>query len=209
MERNPKIAIAGDIITDLGQNGSGKTSILRVLTQAEREISGTVEYSKDKLGGQNPPCLWSHPHIFNVSLRENLVFDQAVDDRTIFNMLESLQLMAFCDSLPKGLDTVMDMNNLSISDGERSRLVLARLLLNTADSPLLLLDEFSRNVNPEIEALMLDLILQKKSTVFAVTNNLATARCFDKILYISKENARLTEVAKDDMDQLIKRLKTF
>lgn len=57
-------------------------------------------------------------------------------------ILNALKLSHFVNSLPEGLDTVMDMNNLTVSDGERSRIALARILLLTSDCPVLLLDEF-------------------------------------------------------------------
>ena len=101
---------------------------LRVITMNEAEFSGPLTYNLKALGANTIPCLWSHPHIFNISLRDNLVFDKAILDSDIMEILNALKLSHFVNSLPEGLDTVMDMNNLTVSDGERSRIALARIL---------------------------------------------------------------------------------
>ncbi|WP_024466316.1 ATP-binding cassette domain-containing protein [Treponema pedis] len=194
----------GEQIAVVGQNGSGKTSLLRLLTMNEAEFSGSLTYNLKTLGANTIPCLWSHPHIFNISLRDNLVFDKSVPDADIMQMLNVLKLAHFVDTLPDGLDTVMDMNNLTVSDGERSRIALARILLLTSDCPVLLLDEFSRNVNTEIEDLMLNLIFVKKSAIAAVTNNISTAKRFKKILFVSRQDGSLKEIGKDCIAERIK-----
>lgn len=194
----------GDRIAVVGQNGSGKTSLLRILTMNEAEFPGSLTYNLKALGANTIPCLWSHPHIFNISLRDNLVFGKAIPDSDIMEILNALKLSHFVNSLPEGLDTVMDMNNLTVSDGERSRIALARILLLTSDCPVLLLDEFSRNVNTEIEDLMFNLIFTKKSAIAAVTNNISTAKRFQKILFVSKQDGSISEIDKDEIEERIK-----
>ncbi|UTC76826.1 ATP-binding cassette domain-containing protein [Treponema sp. OMZ 799] len=196
----------GDKIAVVGQNGSGKTSLLRILTMNEDAFSGSLTYNLKTLRTNTIPCLWSHPHIFNISLRDNLVFGKAVPDSDIIKILNALKLTNFVDSLPEGLDTVMDMNNLTVSDGERSRIALARILLLTADCPVLLLDEFSRNVNTEIEDLMFNLIFTKKQAIAAVTNNIATAKRFQKILFVSRQDGTIREISKEDIEEKIKNI---
>ena len=170
----------------------------------EAEFSGSLTYNLKALGANTIPCLWSHPHIFNISLRDNLVFGKAIPDSDIMEILNALKLSHFVNSLPEGLDTVMDMNNLTVSDGERSRIALARILLLTSDCPVLLLDEFSRNVNTEIEDLMFNLIFTKKSAIAAVTNNISTAKRFQKILFVSKQDGSISEIDKDEIEERIK-----
>lgn len=197
----------GEQIAVVGQNGSGKTSLLRILTMNDVNFSGTVTYNAKMLSDKTIPCLWSQPHVFNISLRDNLTFGKLVLDTDIMDMVNVLKLNHFVDTLPNGLDTIMDMNNLTVSDGERSRIALARILLLTPDSPILLLDEFSRNVNTEIEDLMLGLIFSNKSTIFAVTNNIKTAMRFQKILFVSRHDGSLAEIPKDVIVRKIKNRK--
>ncbi|MFR4803853.1 MAG: ATP-binding cassette domain-containing protein [Eggerthellaceae bacterium] len=81
-----------------------------------------------------------NPHIFNQSLRENLLIGKgnATDDE-LWDALERVGLRPRAEQLPNGLDTVIDESGKSFSGGERHRIALARILLSKP--AIVILDE--------------------------------------------------------------------
>ena len=95
-------------------------------------------------------------HIFNTSLRENLKISGHENFDEVIQLLELEQLIS---ELPEGLDTIIGEFGRGISGGEAKRIVLARALLS--DAPLLVLDEPTEHLDPELAARITERILDR------------------------------------------------
>ncbi len=131
----------------VGRSGSGKTTLAHLLTRFWDPDQGTISiggeniahYSEEELR-QMVTLVSQKSHIFNASLRENLLLaDPLADDHTLWDALERAQLAEFVARLPERLETVAGEGGARLSGGEARALVLARALLRK--SPIWILDE--------------------------------------------------------------------
>ncbi|MEX0732800.1 MAG: thiol reductant ABC exporter subunit CydC [Aquisalimonadaceae bacterium] len=134
-------------IAILGPSGTGKSSLLSLLLRQRAPDRGAI-----RLGGvdlrhlrrEDVDTAISHlPQrtvLFSGTVADNLrLACPDADDPRLWNVLQSVALDAFVESLPDGLDTWLGQHGAGLSGGQARRLALARTLLKPA--PLVLLDE--------------------------------------------------------------------
>ena len=87
-------------------------------------------------------------------------------------------------ALPNGYDTIIGEGGASISGGEKQRISIARAIIK--DSPVIILDEATANVDPENEWMLQNAIqeLTKSKTVIMIAHRLKTVRHADKIIVL-------------------------
>ena len=129
-------------IAIVGPSGAGKSTIVNLLCRFFDPQEGAVlvgehaltEYSIRDVRAQLAVVL-QHPHIFNTSIRENLLLARpGATDSELISALDASGLASFVRSLPQGLHTVTGSEGLRLSGGQRQRLALAQALLKDARS---------------------------------------------------------------------------
>lgn len=204
---------AGSTTAIVGASGSGKTSLLRLLTRIEEPTSGTISWDGrpleslplDVLRGQLA-VVWQEIALVRGSLRENVALGalgtlHPPDDRAIRDALELAGLGELLRERSEGLDAPIAEWGSTLSAGQRQRVALARALLRTerAASPLLVLDEATANVDVETERRVLgDLFarLAQRATIVFVTHRLATAHLAERIVVLDR--GRLAGVGRPE-----------
>ena len=183
----------------VGENGSGKTTILNLLMRfwdcqpGEILIDGILvqEFSpkelRQRIGYVSPGGA-----IFQTTLRQNLLLaNPGALDADLLRVLDCVQLGEWVQTLPDGLDTWLGASGLTISGGQLQRIQLARGLL--MDAPIYLLDEPTTHLDVETETRLISLfrsIFQNRSLVW-VTHRLVGLDWLDEILVL--ENGRVVE----------------
>ena len=183
----------------VGENGSGKTTILNLLMRfwdcqpGEILIDGILvqEFSpkelRQRIGYVSPGGA-----IFQTTLRQNLLLaNPGALDADLLRVLDCVQLGEWVQTLPDGLDTWLGASGLTISGGQLQRIQLARGLL--MDAPIYLLDEPTTHLDVETENRLISLfrsIFQNRSLVW-VTHRLVGLDWLDEILVL--ENGRVVE----------------
>jgi len=154
-------------IAIVGPSGAGKSTIVNLLCRFFDPQEGTLflrkrpltEYSIRDVRGQLAVVL-QHPHIFNTSIRENLLIARPeATDSELIDALDKAGLASFVQSLPQGLQTIPGSEGLTLSGGQRQRLALAQAFLKEA--PILVLDEATANLDPETEHDVLNRVFQR------------------------------------------------
>ncbi|MFB0501212.1 MAG: ATP-binding cassette domain-containing protein [Candidatus Bathyarchaeia archaeon] len=175
----------GEIFTIAGPNGSGKTTMLRVMAFIDTPTSGEVHFSGVKVGDENRS---------QVRTKCTMVFQKtALFNTTVYkNIAYGLQLRGFSKKkIEERVKDVLELVKLDgyekrsakkLSGGEQQRVSLARALV--LDTELLLLDEPTANLDPKnmsiIEETVSRVNRERKNTVVMATHNLFQAETVTK-----------------------------
>ncbi|GCE26741.1 thiol reductant ABC exporter subunit CydC [Dictyobacter alpinus] len=182
----------GQCLMIVGPSGSGKSTLTNLLLRFWDYHEGKITlgghplqtYQQDDLY-QQMSVVEQDTHLFNTTIRENLLL--ARKDASEEEMIEAArkaQLHEFVLSLPEGYDTSVGEQGLRLSGGERQRVAIARAFLK--DTPILILDEPTVNLDAIAERAVLDAIkdLRQERTTIMVTHRLAEMEMADEILVL-------------------------
>ncbi len=181
----------GEHIAIVGENGAGKTTMMKLLLRlydvkdGEIRIDGRpLSYYDVRALRKNIGVAFQESHDYALSLRENLQLYADAADETLREALRRAGLDRLTESLDTDLTKEFDEAGAVLSGGEKQKLALARLFC--ADLGLLLLDEPSAALDPlaEYELMQSLMTLAEGKTVVMVAHRLSTVRHMDRILVI-------------------------
>lgn len=158
---------SSDRIGIYGASGIGKSTLAKILMKWYPYENGSIKFNDIELNDlkltyirDNINYMPQKADFFSATLRENILLEKEdISDNYIWQILDKLDLSNRVSRLPKGLDTIMDPDNMPFSAGEKQRLDLARVLIHPAD--LLILDEPLSNLDAVNENIILDYIAKE------------------------------------------------
>ena len=184
----------GEFIAIVGSSGSGKTTILDLLTNLLQPSEGKImidEYLLSDLTTQslvkNIGYVGQDP-FFLVEQFERIYFLAEIifSDKDIYKALDKANIIDVVNSLPGGLNFKLSDDGFKVSGGQRQRLSLARTLLG--EPKILLLDESTSNLDENSEERIIDtiysLIKNEKLTVIFVTHRISAIEKANRIFRI-------------------------
>ena len=192
----------------IGETGSGKSTLMQLLVRFRDPDVGCI-----RLGGvdvrnfsesdlrRNISAVAQQPHMFNSTLRENLLLARpGADDDELLDALDSAQLLQFVTALPDGLGTGIGEAAKLLSGGQIRRLAVARAILH--DAPLWALDEPTEGLDPMTEAKMMAAIRERTvdRSLLLMTHRLIDLHWMDYIVML--ENGRI--VARGTHEELLR-----
>lgn len=176
----------------IGPSGGGKTTLCNLMARFWDVQEGEVllggknvkEYSYDSLM-KNFSFVFQRTYLFSDTIANNIRFGKP--DATIEEVIAAAKKARchdFIMTLPDGYDTMIGEGGASISGGERQRITIARAIMK--DSPIIILDEATANVDPENELQLTQAIeeLTKNKTIIMIAHRLKTVRHADQILVL-------------------------
>lgn len=189
------IAMPGEKIAIVGPTGAGKTTIVNLLMKFYDINDGDIKIdgvSIKDLTRENIHKLFTmvlqDTWLFHGTVRENLVYNRKnISDKEMKKVCQIVGIDHFIKTLPKGYDTVIN-NDDSISAGQKQLLTIARAMLE--DTPFLILDEATSNVDTRTEELVqkaMDKLIKNK-TSFIIAHRLSTIKNADLILVMKDGN---------------------
>ncbi|HWJ91113.1 MAG TPA: ABC transporter ATP-binding protein [Flavisolibacter sp.] len=152
IERGKRIAL-------IGHSGSGKSTLLSLLRGLYTPEEGThflvdgKNFSLDTLN-ESVTLFPQEPEIFENTVAYNVTLGLPFSDEEILNVCDRAQFMDVIAQLPEGLRTDIREKGVNLSGGQKQRLALARGILASEDSGVILLDEPTSSVDPRTEALI-------------------------------------------------------
>ena len=177
----------------IGPTAAGKTQLLHLLTCLIRPQSGLIlfdgidinDYDKETFQHQIG-FVFQDSVIFNMSLRENIAFNEKVTDESFAKAIETSELNDFIDALPQGLDTIVSERGTSLSGGQKQRIMLARAL--ALNPKILLLDDFTAKVDSQTEQKILDNVARNypEITLLSVTQKIASVMNYGQIILLEE-----------------------
>jgi ATP-binding cassette subfamily B protein len=134
--------------------------------------------------------------LFNLSLRENIVFNAEVDEAKLAKAIETAELADFIDTLPQGLETIVSERGASLSGGQKQRVMLARAL--AIDPKILFLDDFTARVDNATEAKILANVARNYPdlTLISITQKIAPVETYDQIILLMEGEVLATGTHK-------------
>lgn len=186
-------ALPGQTIALVGSTGSGKSTLINLISRFYEPTSGEILLDENPLSGlskewlrDNTGFVTQEPFLFNTTLRENLTLaKEGATDEELWEILEAANAAEFIRGLPEGLDTVAGERGIRFSGGEKQRLSIARALLK--NPPLLLLDEATSALDNTTEKLVQQALdnLRANRTSFVIAHRLSTIRDADLICVLN------------------------
>lgn len=192
----------------VGPSGSGKTTLCHLLSRFWDVDKGQVtldnrdirQYSMDSLM-ENFSFVFQNVYLFKDTIANNIRFGTPeASMEQVIDAAKRAKCHDFIMQLPKGYDTVIGESGGNLSGGERQRISVARAIMK--DSPIIILDEATANVDPENEKDLIAAIeaLTKEKTIIMIAHRLKTVENADNIIVL--DQGRI--VQQGTHDQLLK-----
>lgn len=188
-------AMPGKKIAIVGPTGAGKTTMVNLLmkfydiTQGDIKIDGisTKELTRENIHELFTMVL-QDTWLFDGTIKENIVYNREnISDEKIKEVCDKVGISHYIKTLPHGYNSKIDDND-SVSAGQRQLLTIARGMIE--DTPFLILDEATSNVDTRTEELVSNAMdeLTKGKTSFIIAHRLSTIKNADLILVMKDGN---------------------
>lgn len=190
--RNINLRIAsGERIAIVGATGAGKTTLASLLARQYDAIGGAIrldgvdlrELSLAELPGY-VSLVPQNPYIFNGTIADNLrLFDESISEESMRAAADTACAAPFIEELSEGYHHRLLPGGANLSDGQRQLLALARALIHSPTS-ILILDEATSNIDTETEDHIQRGLRQalRGRTSITIAHRLSTVREADRIL---------------------------
>ena len=186
----------GQLIAIVGPTGAGKTTLINLLMRFYDPQSGVIRVDGQEIPGLTRSSLrlaWSmvlqDTWLFYGTIAENIAYGRPGATREeIVAAARAAHIHNFITRLPQGYDTILTDDAANISKGQKQLLTIARAML--MDSPMLILDEATSNVDTRTEMVVQQAMreLMQGKTCFVVAHRLSTVRSADRILVVREGN---------------------
>ena len=186
---------AGEKVAIVGPTGAGKTTMVNLLMKFYDINSGDILIDGTSIRDikrSNVHDLFTmvlqDTWLFNGTVKENIIYNQKnISNKKVEEVCKIVGVDHFIKTLSDGYDSVISDND-SVSSGQRQLLTIARGMIN--DSPFLILDEATSNVDTRTEELVqkaMDKLMEGR-TSFIIAHRLSTIRNADLILVMDGGN---------------------
>jgi subfamily B ATP-binding cassette protein MsbA len=184
---------AGETIAIVGPTGSGKTTIIDLLTKFYTPQSGSIFIDGIDIKKLNNHSLRSNiafvdqgTRLFNDTIRANIALGKLneMSLETVKDSAVKAEAIEFIDNLEKQFDTNIGDNGQLLSGGQRQRLAIARAIAK--DASILILDEATSALDSSTEKLVQKSIakMTQDKTTIVIAHRLSTIQNADRIIVL-------------------------
>lgn len=185
----------GEFVAIVGKSGVGKTTLVDIILGLYPYTQGEILWdTKDyrNLDRESVKSKFAYvsqeSFLFNLTFRENLTLGlNHINDQEILRICKNCQLLEVINSLPRGLDTIIEERGSRLSGGQKQRISLARAILRNPE--IFILDEATSQLDTITEKLIQQMFVDLKSkgqTLIVIAHRLKTIMNADKI-YVLEE----------------------
>jgi len=184
---------AGEKIALVGQSGSGKTSLTKLLFRFIEQQNGEILFDGIKSRDftlaslrQQISLVPQQPELFHRSVRDNITMGADISDHELQRVAEKAQALEFIQQLPQQFDTKVGERGVKLSGGEKQRIAIARAFLEKA--PIVVLDEATSALDSlteqQTQIAIFDLL--KNKTAIVIAHRLSTILRMDRIVVLEQ-----------------------
>lgn len=182
----------GRVLGILGHTGSGKTTLVRLITRMYDVKNGEILINNKNITSimeeeltRNIAYVTQDVQIFTGTIRDNItMFKKGINDEEIIKVIYELGFREWYEGLSNGLNTKLEVGNKSLSAGEAQLLAFVRVFLR--NPKLIILDEATSRIDFLTEKLIenaLDKLLQHRTCII-IAHRLSTVNRADDILIL-------------------------
>ena len=186
----------GSLVAIVGPTGAGKTTVINLLMRFYDVDSGEIRIdgheirgiTRDSLRGAFTMVL-QDTWLFYGTIYDNITYGREGASREdVIAAAKMAHIHSYIESLPDGYDTILSDDGVNISKGHRQLITIARAML--ADTPMLILDEATSNVDSRTEQQIQKAMyaLMEGRTCFVIAHRLSTIQNADVILVVKDGN---------------------
>ncbi|WP_214228781.1 peptidase domain-containing ABC transporter [Pedobacter sp. B4-66] len=190
----------GKITAIVGVSGSGKTTLLKLLLKIYDQYQGDIKVGESNFKHYSP-SFWRRQcgavlqdgFVFNDSIAKNIaVGDQHIDIDKLMHSCHVANILSFIETLPNGFNTHLGADGVGISQGQRQRMLIARVVYKNPH--YLFFDEATNSLDANNEKTIVENLKEfyEGKTVVVVAHRLSTVKDADKIVVL-KEGKILEE----------------
>ncbi|HOB84577.1 MAG TPA: peptidase domain-containing ABC transporter [Bacteroidales bacterium] len=183
----------------VGTSGSGKTTLLKLILGFYQPVKGEILVGDTKLPNisltlwrEKTGAVMQDGFIFPESMASNISpGNPEIDEIKLVNAVDKANIREFIESLPLGYNTRVGANGHGLSEGQKQRLLIARVIYK--DPEILIFDEATNSLDANNEKAIVENLAGyfREKTVVIVAHRLSTVRNADKIVVM--DNGRITE----------------
>lgn len=184
---------SGQVVSLVGTSGSGKATLLKLLTAFFKPNQGIIKYDDILISDYNvvqlrsilTECI-SDSNIFHGTLYQNLTLSNNSDITEVKNVLDIVNLKQYIDELPEGLHTVIGPQGKTLSGSFTQKVILARNLLK--NPRFLIIEDIFKSLdrNEKIEIFSRILEQYKGTTILFITKDKYIHLMTEKTFYMKK-----------------------
>jgi ABC-type multidrug transport system fused ATPase/permease subunit len=197
-------ALPGEVVAIMGPTGSGKSSIINLISRFYDATDGKVLVDGTDVKNYRMASLRRHigivaqeTFLFNATIQENIAFARpGATLEEVKSVAKTANIHDYIMSLPQNYDTVVGERGVNLSGGQKQRISIARALLK--DPTILILDDSTSALDTETE-LMIHKELRsaaKARTVLMIAHRISTVKQADRIVVLNE--GRVAEVGTHD-----------
>jgi len=182
----------GETVAIVGETGTGKSTVARLLTRFYDVSAGSVEIDGHDVRDLTLPSLRAgvgvvqdEPFLFSVSIRDNIAYGRPdATHEQVEAAARAANAHEFIVKLPDGYATVVGERGYTLSGGQRQRIAIARTLL--VNPPVLILDDATSAIDVHIEMQIhaaLDALLEHRTTI-VIAHRLSTIALANRVILL-------------------------
>jgi ATP-binding cassette subfamily B protein len=188
----------------VGTSGSGKTTLLKMILGFYQPVTGEILIGDTQLHNlslkvwrEKVGAVMQDGYLFPDTIASNIVpGSENIDEAKLVNAVSISNIKSFIESLPLGYNTKLGANGHGLSEGQKQRLLIARVVYK--DPEIIIFDEATNSLDANNEKVIVenleDFYIGK--TVIVVAHRLSTVRDADKIVVL--DGGRIAETGTHD-----------
>lgn len=183
----------------VGSSGSGKTTLLKILLGFYQPVNGEIHIGDTRLANINlkswrskAGAVMQDGYLFPGTIAFNIAPGETnIDTTKLLSAVETANIRQFIESLPSGYNTKIGPNGLGLSQGQKQRLLIARVVYKNPD--VIIFDEATNSLDAANEKVIVEKLTDfyAGKTVIIAAHRLSTVKNADKIVVL--DNGEIIE----------------
>jgi ATP-binding cassette, subfamily B, bacterial len=197
--------IEGNKITAIvGTSGSGKTTLLKMLLGFYHPVAGEILVGDTRLSNlslkvwrEKVGAVMQDGFLFPDTIAANIApGSEDINEEKLVRAVDIANIKGFIESLPLGYNTRIGANGHGLSEGQKQRLLIARVIYKNPD--IIIFDEATNSLDANNEKVIVENLTEffENKTVIVVAHRLSTVRNADKIVVL--DSGRIIETGSHE-----------